>query len=71
MVLSENMNDTGRFFGEIEGEVMLEMVNIDVFRMVKVFDLQGLCEETIAVDGAANILINVKILKIMQVELIY
>lgn len=43
IILSENSNDTGRFFGEIEGAVLKEMVDWEVFQEVKVYDLQGLC----------------------------
>lgn len=38
------MNDTGRFFGEIEGAIMEVMVNEGVYRRITVYDYQGLCK---------------------------
>lgn len=42
VILSENANHTGRFFGGIEGPVMHEMVMAGVFKNITVYDLQGL-----------------------------
>ncbi|XP_055640550.1 voltage-dependent calcium channel subunit alpha-2/delta-3 isoform X1 [Toxorhynchites rutilus septentrionalis] len=44
VILSETANDTGRFFGEIQGAIMQSMVDKEMFTMISVFDLQGLCE---------------------------
>ncbi|XP_055595759.1 voltage-dependent calcium channel subunit alpha-2/delta-3 [Uranotaenia lowii] len=53
VVLSESSNDTGRFFGEVEGAVMQSMVDNELFYMITVFDLQGLCDEEKVVENAA------------------
>lgn len=44
IVISENnTEDTGRFFGEIEGTVMEVMVEEKIFNRISVYDYQGLC----------------------------
>lgn len=47
IVLSERDNITGRFFGEIEGAVMESMVELNIFKVITVYDLQGLCSEEV------------------------
>lgn len=47
IVLSERENVTGRFFGEIEGAVMESMVELNIFKVITVYDLQGLCSEEV------------------------
>jgi voltage-dependent calcium channel alpha-2/delta-3 len=45
VVISEaNPNNTGRFFGELEGAVMEVMVEADIFSRITVYDYQGLCK---------------------------
>jgi voltage-dependent calcium channel alpha-2/delta-4 len=44
VVLAEEKNLTGRFFGEVEGAVMDSLRTGDaVFKKVSIFDYQGLC----------------------------
>ncbi|XP_018912174.2 LOW QUALITY PROTEIN: voltage-dependent calcium channel subunit alpha-2/delta-3 [Bemisia tabaci] len=45
VVVSENRNDTGRFFGELEGAIMEAMVSKNIFRRIPMFDYQSLCFE--------------------------
>lgn len=45
IVLSERDNDTGKFFGEVEGSVMQALVDLEIFDVITVYDLQALCEE--------------------------
>nr|CAD7430991.1 unnamed protein product [Timema monikensis] len=42
VVVSENLNDTGRFFGEIEGAVMEAMKIEKIFRKIPIWDYQAL-----------------------------
>ncbi|KAJ6647712.1 Voltage-dependent calcium channel subunit alpha-2/delta-3, partial [Pseudolycoriella hygida] len=47
IVLSERENDTGKFFGEVEGAVMESMTeDLEIFKVITVYDLQGLCSNT-------------------------
>ncbi|XP_044742062.1 voltage-dependent calcium channel subunit alpha-2/delta-3 [Chrysoperla carnea] len=43
VVLSEQMSDVGRFFGEIEGAVMETMINLNIYKKITIYDYQGLC----------------------------
>lgn len=61
IVLSENYNDTGKFFGEVEGAVMTSLVKNKIFKKIDIFDLQYLCEETVEVSGSGNMLLNVRL----------
>lgn len=45
IVLSERENDTGKFFGEVEGAVIESMVELNIFKVITVYDLQALCSE--------------------------
>jgi len=46
VVLAENRNLTGRFFGDVEGAVMDSLrTDSAVFRKVPMFDYQGLCTD--------------------------
>ena len=38
------MNDTGKFFGEVEGAVMETMVEENIFDRITIYDYQGLCK---------------------------
>ncbi|XP_052896426.1 voltage-dependent calcium channel subunit alpha-2/delta-3 [Anopheles moucheti] len=58
VVLSETSNHTGRFFGEIEGAIMQSMVDKEIFSMITVFDLQGLCEYERVVENDAIALMH-------------
>lgn len=57
MILSETLNDTGRFFGEIgegAGAVMESMINLNIFQKITVFDFQALCKYRVIVSNDAN-----------------
>ncbi|BES90454.1 VWA N-terminal [Nesidiocoris tenuis] len=58
VVISEEKNDTGRFFGDVEGAVMDAMINKNIFRAVFIQDYQGICswEEPVASDATRHIL---------------
>lgn len=43
--MSERENDTGKFFGELEGAVVESMVELNIFKVITVYDLQALCSE--------------------------
>jgi hypothetical protein len=60
VVLAENRNLTGQFFGYVEGAVM-DSLRIDsaVFRKIPMFDYQGLCTDEVADNSTANFILNV------------
>lgn len=43
------MNDTGRFFGEVEKPIMESMLYANIFKKLTIYDLQGLCENVIEI----------------------
>lgn len=45
MLLSENTEDTGSFFGKIDGTIMDSLVQDRIYRRVALMDYQGACSE--------------------------
>lgn len=58
-ILLSEQNDTGRFFGEVEGAIMSSLVEMNIFKLLVVYDLQAFCVETVEVDNRANLFLNV------------
>ncbi|XP_073994838.1 voltage-dependent calcium channel subunit alpha-2/delta-3-like isoform X3 [Rhodnius prolixus] len=58
IVLSEVRNDTGKFFGEVEGAIMEAMVSKNIFRQVLMFDYQGVCPEDVKGPNSVSRLAN-------------
>ncbi|KAH8273978.1 hypothetical protein KR044_006824 [Drosophila immigrans] len=53
IVVGQNVNTTGKFFGEFHGDVMAAMVQKGIFQSIEVYDFQALCkvEPTSPSDG--------------------
>ncbi|XP_060667077.1 voltage-dependent calcium channel subunit alpha-2/delta-3 [Drosophila nasuta] len=45
IVVGQNLNTTGKFFGEFHGDVMAAMVEKGIFQSIEVYDFQALCKE--------------------------
>jgi len=61
IIISPDRNDAGKFFGEVEGAIMKNLVNNQVFKKVKIFDYQGVCmeeEEIIHEESSADMLLT-------------
>lgn len=43
IIISENVHDTGRFFGEIDGTIMDSLVQDRIYKKIAVYDYQGVC----------------------------
>ncbi|XP_063239113.1 voltage-dependent calcium channel subunit alpha-2/delta-4 [Bacillus rossius redtenbacheri] len=57
VIVSERKNDTGKFFGEIDGGVFETMKFNGIFKKLRMFDYQSLCfEEILEIMSAANML---------------
>lgn len=59
ILVSEIKWHIGRSFGEVEGAIMDALVSKNIFRRIRVFDYQGLCFDTIQMNGTASRLLNV------------
>lgn len=60
VILSENMDDVGTFFGMIEGAIMESMVEAEIFNSYSVYDYQALCFKKVLVSGNVNKIVNVR-----------
>lgn len=60
IVVSESMNQTGIFFGVIEGAVMKTMVEKGIYEEVEMYDFQALCFYRELVHSDATALITVR-----------
>jgi hypothetical protein len=60
VVLAEDKNLTGHFFGEMEGAIMDSLrTGTAVFKEVPVFDYQAICVEEIKISNVANFILTV------------
>ncbi|XP_044272915.1 voltage-dependent calcium channel subunit alpha-2/delta-4 [Varanus komodoensis] len=44
ILVSKVSKQTGKFFGEVDGSVMAQLINMGMFREVKMFDYQAMCK---------------------------
>lgn len=59
-LLPDDISEVGKFFGEIQGDVMQALVDMQVFEMITVYDYQALCEEfSVTKESAANSILTV------------
>lgn len=56
IILSERDNDTGKFFGQVEGTVMQALVDMEIFQLITLYDLQALCSKEVPVESDGSIL---------------
>lgn len=59
IVLARNVNHTGKFFGEYQGDVMEAMVQLEYFQSIDVYDYQSLCVDEDAKLSDGNDLLHV------------
>ncbi|XP_031438774.1 voltage-dependent calcium channel subunit alpha-2/delta-4 isoform X3 [Clupea harengus] len=44
VMISQDRNDVGRFFGEVDGSVMATLLRMGMFKRVSLFDYQAMCK---------------------------
>lgn len=44
IILSNDSDDTGRFFGEVQAKAMQTLVNLQIFKAITVYDYQAVCK---------------------------
>lgn len=50
-LLSQKVSDVGRFFGEIDGDILEELVSSGVYRRIHLYDYQAVCFDTAEPSG--------------------
>ncbi|KAG8438810.1 hypothetical protein GDO86_005123 [Hymenochirus boettgeri] len=58
IVIAKDEDKTGLFLGEIEGALISQLLNMGVFRQVKLFDYQAMCKHHIHHHSGARSLLN-------------
>lgn len=56
VIVTKDPEDTGRFFGEIDGRLMQRLVSENIYEEVNVTDYQGVCYMNTNEGNPANIL---------------
>lgn len=59
IVVSELLKDTGKFFGEVQGDVMELMVQEDLYKRIHMFDYQAVCFRESGFKNRAPFLVTV------------
>lgn len=61
IIVSENHNDTGRFFGEIDGAIMESMLDNKTFDKITMYDFQAVCTRVDGANSDSNTLLTVNL----------
>lgn len=71
IVLSKEPNDIGVFFGEVEGSVMIKLMEQKVFKNMSIYDFQAMCkiEENENSTSDGNALLTVRSYLSMQYKI--
>lgn len=59
IIVSESLKDTGKFFGEVQGNIMEMMVQEDLYKRIRVFDYQAVCFREDGIKNKAPFLLTV------------
>jgi len=58
VVISKDIEQTGRFFGEIDGTIMDSLVYYEVYQRIRVYDYQAVCLDHTGYTGSSNMLLT-------------
>ncbi|XP_030247122.1 voltage-dependent calcium channel subunit alpha-2/delta-3 isoform X8 [Drosophila navojoa] len=58
VIISSRVHETGRFFGEVNGAIMMRLVEERVYKRVIVYDYQAVCFESKTEINASNTLLS-------------
>ncbi|KRF79596.1 voltage-dependent calcium channel subunit alpha-2/delta-3 isoform X3 [Drosophila virilis] len=58
VIISSRVHETGRFFGEVNGAIMMRLVEERVYKRVIVYDYQAVCFESKTEVNASNTLLS-------------
>lgn len=59
VIVSDTHKYTGRFFGDVFGGLMEELVDQGIYTRTRVVDYQAICHHLLNRPGVANMLLNV------------
>lgn len=45
VIVSDNIQETGMFFGKVRPDIMSQLIDEGIYRVHRMFDYQGLCPE--------------------------
>ena len=65
VVISKDIEQTGRFFGEIDGTIMDSLVYYEVYQRIRVYDYQAVCLDHIGYSGSSSILLTVSLVLVV------
>lgn len=60
VIAAEDETDAGKFFGELRGPIMANLVKEGVFERIRIFDYQAVCFKSTQTSNNANILLTVR-----------
>ena len=66
VVISKEKEHTGQFFGGIDGTIMNSLVHYEVFKRIRVYDYQAVCQDNVNSKNSAAFLLTVRIKFIIE-----
>ena len=70
IVISEQKENTGKFFGEVDGTIFDGLIQHKIFSPIQIYDYQAICLEMADDGSAASIMLTVSIRSLHQKILI-
>ena len=61
VLLAEEREHTGRFFGEIDSTIMESLVYYEVYQRIRIYDYQSVCLDSIGPKSDASFLFTVRL----------
>ena len=59
IVISEQRENTGKFFGEVDGTIFESLIQHQIFKPIKIYDYQAICLEMMDDGSPASIMLTV------------
>lgn len=59
IIVSDLLKDTGKFFGEVQGNIMEKMVEEGLYKKIRMFDYQAVCFREDGTKNKASFLLTV------------
>ena len=61
IVVSEQRENTGKFFGEVDGTIFDGLIQHKIFRPIQIYDYQAICLEMADDGSAASLMLTVSL----------